>query len=110
MARKNERFFVDTNEKKFRTQGYTFRFVNIDEIEEAEAAGWVEPIELGIKQDDVILPRDKEVDYTVGRGRLLVVRDSIWRLNRYWWLDKLYMILFLVFQIALYIFGFKLFR
>lgn len=109
-GRKNEKFFVDTNEKKFRSLGYTFRFIDVDDLEEAELAGWVEPIELGIKQDDIILPQDKEVDYTIGRNRMIVVRDSIWRMSKFWWLDKLYMILFLIFQIALYIFGFKLFR
>lgn len=107
MARKNEKFFIDVNEKKFRVWGYKFQFVDKENYDEDGI--WVEPIELGIKQDDIVLPRDKEVDYTIGRNRMLVVKDSMWNMSKYWWMDKLYVLLFILIQIALYIIGFKVF-
>lgn len=107
MPRKNERFFIDVNEKKFRSLGYRFKFINKEDYD--EDSPWADPIELGIKMDDVVLPRDKEVDYVVGKNRMLVVRDSIWNMSKYWWMDKLYVFLLIIVQIAFYIIGFKLF-
>lgn len=107
MPRKNERFFIDVNEKKFRVWGYKFKFINKDEYDEEDS--WVEPIELGIKTDDIVLPKDEEVEYVVGKNRMIVVKDSIWNMSKYWWMDKLYVLMLMIIQIALYIIGFKVF-
>jgi len=107
MSRKNERFFIDVNEKKFRNLGYRFKFIDKEDYDEDDV--WIEPIELGIKQDDIVLPRDREVDYVVGKGRIIVVKDSVWDMSKYWWLDKTYVFCLIVLQIALYIVGFKIF-
>ena len=106
-AQEKRKVFIRANEKKFRHLGYRFKFA--DKSLHNEDDLWVEPIELGIKQDDVILPRDKEVEFVVGKDRILVVLDSIWNMSKFWWIDKLYVLFLIFIQIGLYIIGFKIF-